>query len=738
MKIILSVFLLHLFISAAVCQDTVPDQKKLNRPKIGLVLSGGGARGFAHIGVLKILEENRIPVDFVAGASMGALVGSLYSTGRTPEELETLVKTLKWEKLLSGATSYDELTFRRKQDRRNLPGGITLGGKDVKGLKLPGSLNAGHNIGLVIDNLMLAYSDIGSFDDLPIPFRCVATDMVNAETVVLQNGSLQQALRATMAIPAVFAPVELNGRVLADGGVLNNIPTDVAKSMGADIIIVVNVETQIGDRAALLDLIGVLGQTLTVATIENSRRSLRQADIVLAPDLQNFSTGSFGSGEEIIALGYEGAKQKAAILKSLSLDENAWQEHLAERRRRIRSDETPFAEFLAVVGADSQKEREIVAKQLGEKNVGKKVDKESLESDLTKLTGTRRFDSLGYEIKREDGRDGLLIRNYDTRERGERRTVLDAGFEVNNTDADATNFNARARLTFYDLGTYGSEWRNDLSIGSKTELATEYFRPFGESRFFIAPNALYREIGVDFFQNGDRLAEYSFETVQAGIDLGYSVNRDAEARFGFVVGNQRAKRRIGDPLLPNISGRFSAASVRFDYDGLDDSQIPTRGVRSNSSITYYFDAAGISGGLPQAETNFSGLFPVKGRYSALTFGAAGTSFGKTPSALQQFSVGGLFNVGGYGRDEFRGSNLLRGGFGFLRETYALPAFIGGKVYLGGWYEGGSVFEKFNLARYRQSATGGALMETPLGPIFIGGSLGDGGRGKFYFSLGRFF
>ncbi len=737
----LMIVLLHfsfLTVSGQSVDSNQNTASQVKRPKIGLVLSGGGARGFAHIGVLKVLEENRIPVDFVAGASMGALVGSLYATGRTPAEMEQLVETLDWEKLLSGSPAYDELTYRRKQDKRNIPGGITLGGKNVKDLKLPGSLNPGHEIGLVIDDLMLPYSTVEDFSNLPIPFRCVATDMVNAETVVLKNGSLQQSLRATMAIPAVFAPVEINGKILADGGVLNNIPTDVAKNMGADIILVVNIETQIGDRSALEDLLGVLGQTLVVATIENSRRSLQQANIIIAPDLQNYTTGSFDSGKEIVKLGYDGAKQNEAILRGLSLDEAAWQAHLADRRKRIRPDRKPVTEFLAVEGAETPKEREILREQLSEKYVGREINKDEIEKDLTQLTGTRRFDSLGYEIKEENGQDGLLIRNYDTKTRSERKTVFEAGIEVNNTDSDNTNFNGRGRLTFFDIGGYGSEWRNDISIGSRTLLATEYFRPLGETRFFVAPNAFYQNRGVDIFQEGERLAEYTFETAQIGLDLGFSVNRDSELRLGYFIGHQKAKRRIGDPLLPNLSGRFNAVSLRYEYDGADKTQIPTRGIRLSGSLNYFLDTPGTDAGFPQGELKFNAIRPVSEKYFTFGFGAVGTSFGRTAPPLQQFTLGGLLNVGGLGREEFRGSNTLRGGFGILRETYALPAFIGGKVYFGGWYEAGSVFETIDSARLRQSATGGFLMETPVGPVFIGGSFAEGGRRKVYFSLGRFF
>lgn len=707
------------------------------RPKIGLVLSGGGARGFAHVGVLKVLEANRIPVDFVTGASMGALVGALYATGRTPNEMEELVETLDWDKLLRGKPAFDDLTYRRKQDRRNLPGAITLGGKKTN-LRLPNSLNPGHEIGLVLDNLMLPYGDNTNFDNLPIPFRCVATDLVNAETVVLKDGSLAQALRATMAIPAVFAPVELNGRILADGGILNNIPTDVAKEMGADIILVVNIETQLGDRNSLQDLVGILGQTFYVATVENSRRSLRQADIIVAPDLKDYGTFDFAAGKEIVRLGYEGAQNKIALLKSLALDESDWQQYLTSRQSKVRPSTLPIPQFLVVEGTKNTQAIEKIEKKLDDKYENKPLDEKVLEKDLTELTGTERFDNLGYGITTRDGKTGLLVRVYDPQERTDRTTILEVGAEVNNSENDDVNFNARGRLTFFDVAGKDSEWRNDISIGSRTLFASELYRPIGETRLFIAPNASYEDRRVDFFEDGERLAEYSFRTVQAGIDLGFRASRNSEVRFGYSIGHQKAARRIGDPLLSDLSGKISFASLRWNFDTRNNTQIPTSGVEFRSSLNYYLDAPGTTNAFTQGESEISVFRPLSDKNTVFGFVGGGTTFGKTAPLFQQFTLGGLFNVGGYGSGEFRSSNYLRGGFGFLRKTASLPPYIGGKLYFGGWYEAGSAFERLNSARYRQSVTGGALFETRIGSVFLGGSFADGGRRKFYFSLGRVF
>ncbi|MFN0121442.1 MAG: patatin-like phospholipase family protein, partial [Blastocatellia bacterium] len=279
-----------------------PAAEPSSRPKIGLVLSGGGARGFAHIGALEVLEAHHIPVDYLAGASMGALIGALYATGMTPVEMRELVGTLDWDQLLRGTPPYDDLSFRRREDRRNIPAPLLLRGRP-NDLKLPASFNAGHEIGLLFDRLMLPYATVTDFDELPIPFRAVATDMVEGKTVILGSGSLARALRATMALPGVFTPVEIGGKILSDGGILDNIPTDVVKAMGADIIIVINIETPLNLRGALGDLAGVLGQTILVTTVENSRRSLRQADFIIAPDLATYGLADFQASSELIELG---------------------------------------------------------------------------------------------------------------------------------------------------------------------------------------------------------------------------------------------------------------------------------------------------------------------------------------------------------------------------------------------------------------------------------------------------
>src|SRR5262245_16112951 len=299
------------------------------RAKIGLALSGGGARGFAHIGVLQWFEEHRIPVDYIAGTSMGGLVGGMYAAGMSPEDMRKVVGKLDWDAILRGSPSFQQLSYRRKEDRLYIPGPITLGLR--RGVNLPAGINAGMEIGLVFDQLTLPYDNVESFDNLPIPFRCVATDLVAAEEVILKDGSLARALRATMSIPGMFTPVEIDGKILADGGILNNLPTDVVKQMGADFVIAVDIGTPLGDKESLSSLFGVLKQTSGVATAVNTRRNLQLADLIISPELAKHTMLDFKANAEIADLGYKGAEEQALLLQKFSLSESEWQQYLAVR-----------------------------------------------------------------------------------------------------------------------------------------------------------------------------------------------------------------------------------------------------------------------------------------------------------------------------------------------------------------------------------------------------------------------
>jgi NTE family protein len=700
------------------------------RPKIGLALSGGGARGFAHIGVLEWFEEHRIPVDYIAGTSMGGLVGGLYATGKSPFEIRQLVKNLDWDVLLRGSPAFQQLSYRRKEDSLFIPGAIPLGLKN--GARLPSGLSAGMEIGLEFDSLTLPYDNIGEFRKLPIPFSCVATDLVAAEAVVLDSGSLARSLRATMSIPGIFTPVEINGKVLADGGILNNVPTDVVKDMGAEIVIAVDIGTPLGDKDSLNNLFGVLSQASSVATMENVRRNLRLAHLLISPDLEKYSLLDFRAHEEIANLGYKGAANRGLLLEKFALGESEWKEHLAARKARVLT-EIPITQAVQIDGVASEATQSITENLTDLE--GHQIDPHEIATRLRKVWGTGRFETLDYSWARENGKEVLHIH---AEEKKNGPPFLDIGLTVNNSATDDAQVNLLGRLTFLDVGRANAEWRTDFSLGSQMRLATEYFRPLGEHGFFVAPNASYDQSQENLFSGGKKVAEYRGRTALAGVDLGWSLSARSQVRLGYSLGRQSARRVVGSSVFPDVNGTRSVITLGWNYFGQDSAQFPTKGLLVRSSANWFFKSPGATAGFPQAESRAIYAHPLDEKNILLFSGSAGTTFGREAPTIQKFSLGGLFRLGGYGRGELRANHYLLGEVGYLRRIYRLPAFLGGSIFAGGWYDGGSAFDRFDLARYQMSGTGGLLVETRLGPIFIGGSWGEGGRGKFYFSLGRVF
>jgi NTE family protein len=728
-KTIYSLFLVLIFVCAVEAQ---------NRPRIALVLSGGGARGFAHIGVLQWMEEHRIPIDYIAGTSMGGLIGGMYAIDMTPQELRELTTSIDWIDLLRPVPGYDTLSFRRKEDRRAFPNSLEIGLKG--GLKFPPGLNSGHSIGLLLNRLTLPYSTVNDFDDLPIPFRCLATDMVEARQIVLEDGSLATALQATMAIPGVFTPIEIDGSVLlSDGGLLNNVPTDVAEQMGADVIIAVDIGTPLGKRESLNSLGGIIGQTIGVITIENIRRNLDQElhprlKVIVAPDLKDFTTFDFPKSQEITDLGYAGAEAKASELMAYALSEEEWQKHLEDRRSRKRT-QVPVPQFVEVSAENSQA---YLNKQLSDL-AGKEISPSVMEERLNEIWGRGRYAGLNYDLKEREGQTGVLIR---VREKGYAPPFLNLGLEINNTQTDIFDFNLRARVTLMDRFWSGSEWRFDGSLGSQILLGAEYYKLFGE-KFFIAPRGVYSRTKTGVFLEKDQIAEYQVNRSLLAADIGYNFNPDSELRFGYEIGNVDASVRIGDPVLPSIDGKYDLLRTQWLHDSTDNAVVPTHGLRLSAFLEYYFDTpAALSPPsdeeFPQAGVRSAVFIPFRSKGTLFFLGEGDTTFGSEASAVEKFTLGGLFRMGALSRDEFRGNHLYYGSIGYLHKIANLPPLIGEKISAGVWYEFGATFDESDSIDTLHGITTGIIAETFLGPFFLGGSLGEGGRTNFYFAIGRFF
>ena len=701
------------------------------RLKIGVAMEGGGALGLAHIGVLKWFEEQHVPVDFIAGTSMGGLVGGFYATGISPADMKELIQRLDWNEILSDRTPYEDLSFLRKQDQRAYPNSLVLGLR--KGLYLPAGLNAGHQIGLLIDRETLPYFGLQSFDALPVPFRCVATDLVSGKQFVFHDGSLAEALRATMSIPGAFTPVHDGQRVYVDGGLVNNLPTDVVRQMGADIVIAVHLETQPTEAKNIQSLLSVLEQSVRAVISESELRGLANADAVVSVPLGHFLMRDFTKNGPIMQAGYEAAKLKSKLLAGFALDDSSWNEYVRERDSR-KQPTTAVPQFIQVQGTSAPAQEDI--RRYLKNFVGKPLEADKLDPALTQLTGSGRYDTLDYRIVEREGKQGLLIT---VKEKDFAPPTFQPAFEIDGSEAGDIEFTLGTRLTLTDVAGFRSEWRTDFLFGNTYGVSSELYRPFrAESKWFVAPHASAGDTTFQIYAKNDPLADYRFYRLNIGADLGYAFSRFSEVRVGYEVGHLSTKLRLGTPEIPAVDGRTGTARLRYLMDHTDDPVIPRRGFRWESNFHWFDSNPGATSSFPELDARAEFFQPVSRAASFFLSSEGGSTFGSRNTGVPQFFLGGASRLSAYGVNELFGNQyyLFRGGY--LHEIVSLPPFVGKKVYAVGSYEAGKMYGAANESKFPNDFAGGVLAETTLGPFFVGGSVGDSGHYKWFFQLGRVF
>lgn len=707
------------------------------RMKIGVALEGGGALGLAHIGVLEWFEGHHIPVDYVAGTSMGGLIGGLYATGKSPEQLKAIVEQQDWNAIIGGETNYRDLSYRRKEDARAFPNKFEFGLKH--GISLPSGLNSGQGVSMLIDRETLPYTHAGAFDDLPIPFRCVATNLVTGKAVVFDHGSIAQAMRATMSIPGVFAPVRDGNNIYVDGGLLGNLPTDVVRKMGADIVIAVHLQIAPGDPSAIQSLFSVLGRSVEVVIHENELRGLADADLVVNVDLQAFSATEYNKADTIIERGTQAAAAKANVLAPYAMDDESWKAHLEARRARVKT-AVPVPEFVEVRGANPITTQAL--EHTLEPLVGKPVDPSSLQNRLNRLTGIGKFDSVDYWLSEKGDQTGLVVLVH---EKGYAPPTVQLGFEADGSESKIVTFTQAGRLTFMDIAGYRSEWRTDFEFGNTYEVATELYRPWtAMSKWFFAPNGRVSNTGFNFFYKNNPIALYRFDNEQVGIDVGYGFDRFSEARAGYSFGYSDARLNLGRPDFFSMSGKLSDLHLIFKTDHTDDPIVPRLGYSGEMNLHWYEKYPGADRRLPAGFALVRVFQPVTEKGSIFASAEGGTTFGVHDTGIPIFYLGAPLRLSAYGTNELFGEQYYLFRAGYLHELLTLPPFVGKKVYVVSSYELGKMYRylpEFNLtpeSNYPMDIESGVVAETALGPLFIGGAVGDSGHQKWFFQFGRVF
>jgi NTE family protein len=714
------------------------------RTTVGLALGGGSARGFAHIGFLKWLEENRVPVDYIVGTSMGGLVAGAYASGMSAEEIATLIDEAEWDVMFLADSPFKYKTFRRKEDARRFPAQIDIGLKG--GIRLPSGLNPGQQVQLVLDRIGASYPDLKTFDDLPTPFRAVAADLGGSGMVVLDSGSLAMALRATIAIPGVFTPAEIDGKRLVDGGTLNNVPADVARGLGADFVVAVNVSsTTDGPPPVPRSFFDVLGQTMDVMMAAGTKRALASADLVVAPDLRGLDGFDWERRAQLIERGYDAADSARDALLPHALDAESYERWREERARRRVPQEGEIAD-VAVEGL-APVDAERVASKLRSRFAGRPFARAEVERQIQLLGGTDRYAVIRYALERgpeSSGRTRLVVL---VTEKENGPPFLLPALDLANIDSNTFAMDLRGRFVFYDALVPGSELRADFAVGTRQTTAAELYQRIGPSPLFLAPRIYWNRVGVNGFdEEGNFVAEYRETTTGAGVDVGLDLGPRSELRLGYDASDVETVVRVGEPFLPRASGPSRFASIRWTLDTQTSPVIPTRGVYVRVRLFHYFDSPDLVLGeevapplpdLEQFEARVSYFRRWRSRHRVFLGGAAGSSFGDD-AGYNRYRLGGLLRLGAFHNGEIRGSSYLLGVGGILYQVMKLPAVVGGQGYLGAWLEAGSAFERWSEAEAQWNASGGFVLETFLGPFFIGGSvsLTDGDH-RFYVSLAPF-
>ncbi len=698
------------------------------------MLEGGGALGLAHIGVIQYLEEHHVPVDLVVGTSMGGLVGGLYAMGRSPADIRSLTNEIDWDAVLSGSTSLQDLSFRRKEDRFAFPNRLEFGVKHKK-ILFPAGLNSGQQADLVFDRATLAYDGVNDFDKLPIPFRCVATDMTVGREKVFSKGSLSQALRATMSIPGVFAPITIDGHTYTDGGAVNNLPVDVARHAGADVVIAVYLNEGAPDPNASQSPLSVASRNISIMIAVNELRSIASADVLVDVNLRGVSSFAFKDVQKIIPKGYEAALTKRQTLEKFALNPQDWAAYVSERDSKIRR-EIPIPQFVEVISPNpdyTKALRESLAKY-----AGKPIDPPVLEDSLTRITGTGAISSAGYSIVEQNGIPGLEVKTY---AKSYGPPFLNLGVTIDGSNPDNVLFGMAARLTFIDLGGYRSEWRNDAFFGSTYGISSEYYRPFSaESKWFIAPRLYAISSPFNIYFGQQRTDQYRIENRGVGLQAGYAIGPRAEFRFGEDLVWARSVKVITSDPLPNESDRQLISSARFRYFGVDNAQLPRQGLNLEL-VGSWHQRNGPLGSFPQLQLLASYFHPVSKSASIFFRADGGTALG-TPTAnlnLQSFSLGGPLRLGAYGQNELLGNQYFLLQSGYEQKLLPLSPLLGEGLYAVTLFEIGKVYDTFSGPSALPFDGSLALIaRTSLGPIFVGASFGNDNHHKWWFGLGRVF
>ena len=718
------------------------------RPRIGLVLSGGGARGLAHVGVLKVLEELQVPIDVIAGTSMGAIVGGLYASGLRADALERELRTVRWAEVFSNRVERRLLSQRRKEEDFEVSPIIELGIKHG-GLLAPTSAVSSRGLESLLRRYTLPVRDVGRFDQLPIPFRAVATDMETGAAIVLDSGDLALALRSSMSVPGVFAPTEVDGRVLGDGGLVNNLPIDVARALGADVVIVVNIGTPPGGRETLNSALGLTSQMINLLTEQNVQRSLATlapGDVLIAPVLGTLTAGDFDQAGRFFALGEAGARGRSDKLAALSLDAPAYAAWRAEHP-------TPSAASTRLASVAIQGTRHTNPDRLLamlETKPGALFDAERVERDARRLAAGGDYTRADYQLQRGQAGDALI---FDLQDKPWGPDYLNVGLDLSTDFRGRSAFNLKLSHNRHWLTDSGTEWRNRVQIGEVPQLYTELYHPLAwtASRaddWFVSAYAGLerRRLAAYSASSGEEVATYLRNAAITGLDLGQPWGDVGELRLGWSRVVLRTEPLLvaaaGAGLGSGISSSASALTedalrARVVVDQLDYAQFPQSGYRGSAGAWVGQRSGDVKGQFHRIEAEGTavrsfGANTVELHARLQSAGELGSS------GVLRYGLGGFHQLSGYQTDQLTGNQVLLLRLGYYRRLNQTPSLTRG-FFVGGTLEAGNAWAKRSDVSLASLRTGMSLYlgaDTGIGPLYLGITHAPRGRTGLALFIGR--
>lgn len=703
-------------------------------PRIGLALSGGGARGIAHVGVLKVLEEMRVPIHCVTGTSMGAIVGATFAAGRSPAEMAKLVLQADWAAMFRDQPPRKEIAIRRKVDDYKTLFAPEFGVTE-DGLALPKGVIAGVSIEAFFRMLATPAIDITDFRRLPIPFRAMATDIETGEAVVLERGSVAQAMRASMSVPGAIAPVEIDGRLLVDGGIANNLPIDEARKLCADVVIAVNISTPPLKREEITSALSIVGQLVNFLgkqTVDDQLRRMGAQDVLIAPDLGDISASKFDRSAEAIAIGEQATRALADSLKRYSLPP----EQYAALRATQLAEGRPLGTVDEIRIEGLKRTNPEVLLGLVESKPGQPLTEEAIGADLRRIFGRRDFEAISYRLVGGDTGPRAMV--IEPREKSWGPDYLRFGLGLATDFESDSQFNLLVQYRRSWLNRLGGEWLTEVQIGQDTRLLTEFYQPLHEvGVWFTAPYLSIGQTTRGVFAGDDKVAEYRVRTGQVGVDLGATLGTWGLIRLGPSWSRIDAKVDTGIPLFPEVKETTAGMRATLFVDQTNHAFFPTRGYAAAAWAYAALESFGAAASYERLEGRFRAATSW-GPHTFYAYAAGGTDLDSDMPSYESFTLGGPLRLSGYRINQFAGRRYSFGRLMYYNQTIPLPDLLGSGVYVGGSAEIGRITDRVDSLPSPGTLWSGSIFlgaDTFLGPLFLGFGKGSSDNWSLYLLLG---